>query len=121
MLKCGTVANADQTLRATLALAEEIVRRVPAQRLKIINIAHTLDPSSPISEDPDRFGVSEISLRTFSDYLRYGERCATAQPWTFDEGERGFSMPGRDLPAMAQRWDALAARYPEQIYGVPRH
>ena len=41
--------------------------------------------------------------RPLADYLAYGRG---PRPWRFTPGERGFVVPGRDLPAMVI-WAAL--------------
>ncbi|MCB9765091.1 MAG: cobalamin B12-binding domain-containing protein [Alphaproteobacteria bacterium] len=90
------------TLEATVALAERILDRLPPDRVRVMNICHTLDPASPLLRDPDGHGVTEVRLRTLADYVAYGQ---APRPFTFEEGERGFVVPGRDLRGMVQRWD----------------
>ncbi|MCB9796054.1 MAG: hypothetical protein H6741_25435 [Alphaproteobacteria bacterium] len=106
-----------RTLEATCALTERVLDRAPAGLLRVINICHSLDPASPLLRDPDEHGVSEITLRSLADYVAYGRR---PRPFGWSQAERGFVLPGRDLEAMAARWDALAAAHPGRVFAVPR-
>ena len=90
------------------------------ERVRAINIAHTLDPASPMVSDPDAFGIERITLRSFQDYLDYGRRIAEQGPDVLDEARRGFVIAGRDLRSMGARWDALADRHPGVLERVPR-
>jgi hypothetical protein len=111
----------DRTLAATVDLVERCIDLVGPERLRAINIGHTLDPVSPMLRDPATFGIDEITLRSFADYLDYGRRQGSGRPWSFEEAPRGFVVRGRDLAAMAARWDGLAARHPGVVVPVPRY
>ena len=93
----------DQTLGETLSLTRRLLDLAPPGRLRIANICHTLDPGSPMTEGEGDFGGT-LQFRALADWVEHG---CQPRPWRFVEGERGFSMPGRDLGGMVQRWDAL--------------
>lgn len=103
----------EHTLPATLDLTRRLLDRAPPGLLRIISICHTLDPGSPLAEA----GGLEIGFHRLEDWVAHGRQ---PRPWTFYEGERGFSMPGRDLPAMVGRWDALCAETDGVLIPVPR-
>lgn len=110
----------DRTIQETVALAERILSAFPVERLRLIDIAHTLDPASPMLRAPSVFGIERVTLRSFADYVAYGRRLGAAGPAVLDEASRGFVIPGRNLPEMAAAWDALAARHPGVVVPVPR-
>lgn len=107
----------DATFGETLALAEQIAARTRPDRVRQIAICHTLDPSSPMLQQPERYGIAEIRLRTLADYVAHG---LGERPWQFLEAERGFVVGGRDLAGMVGRWDVLAERHAGAVYAVPR-
>lgn len=102
-----------RTLGATLDLARRLHDRAPPGLLRVISICHTLDPGSPLAEA----GGVEIGFHRLEDWVDHGRQ---PRPWTFYEGERGFSMPGRDLSAMVARWDALCVDTDGVLIPVPR-
>lgn len=104
------------TLDQTLALAQRLLELAPRGLLRIANICHTLDPGSPMIEGAPGFG-GEPHFRTLADWVEHGRQ---PRPWRFVEGERGFSMPGRDLGALVRRWDALAEGSDGLLIPVPR-
>ena len=106
----------ERALEHTVALAQTIVARAPADRVRVANICHTLDPAAPMAEDPDSHGVAGVGMRRLADWVAYGR---SPRPWRFTEEERGFWTGGRDLSAMVGRWDA-AARGSGAIIPVPR-
>ena len=105
------------TLSATIDLSRRILDQDRRGLVRIMNICHSLDPASPLSDEPALQGGVEIGTRSLADYLAHGR---APRPWTFREGERGFAVPGRDLPVMVARWDALCAQDPERLIAVPR-
>lgn len=95
----------ERTLSETLALADRLLDAAPPGLLRVANICHTLDPASPMTEGAGGFGGA-LQFRRLADWVEHGRQ---PRPWRFVEGERGFSMPGRDLAAMVRRWDARCA------------
>lgn len=108
----------EHTVLETVALVRRLRALVPADRFRTISICHTIDPRSPMADRPEAFGIADVSLRSFDDYVAYARG---PRPFTFAAGERGFVLRApRDLPAMVATWDALAAESPGQVYAVPR-
>ena len=70
-----------------------------------------------MAEDPVAFGIAETRFRTLADWVALGRQ---PRPWTFYEGERGFSVTGRDLAEMVSRWDAFCEGYNGLVIAVPR-
>jgi radical SAM superfamily enzyme YgiQ (UPF0313 family) len=109
----------DKAFRQTLRVAQRIRRSYPTHMLKIINMAHTLDPCSPMSRKPQRFAV-DVGLRTFKDYHRYCEQTLAIQagegPWK----ARGFAYrKDRSLPRMVRQWNDFCAEEPSSCFRVP--
>lgn len=108
----------EQTLSETVALARRLLDQPHPERIRAINIAHTVDPMSPMAMRPGDFGVSQLRLHSLDDYIA---QATGPRPFTFAAGERGFELAAsRDLPAMVAAWDALASEDPRRIYRVPR-
>lgn len=110
------------TFRETLRMAEEICRRYPPHLLRMINKCHTIDPVSPMSETPTRFGVRP-EFKTFLDYYQYCE-CTAWQARHVTRGSlRGFTtakLHPNQIEQMAQEWDAFAASQEARCFPVPR-
>jgi len=110
------------TFRETLRVAEEICRRYPSHLLRMINKCHTIDPVSPMSETPTRFGVRP-EFKTFLDYYQYCE-CTAWQARHVTRGSlRGFTttkLGPSQIEQMAQEWDAFAESQEAQCFPVPR-
>jgi radical SAM superfamily enzyme YgiQ (UPF0313 family) len=106
----------------TLQLADEIGRFYPPELLRMLNTCHTLDPASPMSENPERF-AAQVGYRTFQDYYTYC-RGTGWQPRTVIRGQhRGFDVIGRPpevIEGMARQWDEFAAQQPYNCAPVPR-
>jgi radical SAM superfamily enzyme YgiQ (UPF0313 family) len=95
----------DETIFESIDLAERIYEYYPSSLLKIINSLHTLDPCSPLSTHPDRFGVQK-EMHTFSDYYEYCEATYVNNPQARTEAFRGFRwLEERSLQAMSDAWD----------------
>ncbi len=108
----------ERSFQQTLDFTRELIDLSPHGRVRAINIAHTLDPLSPMSSSPDDFGISAIYLRSFADYSR---AAIGPRPFQFVENERGFSLKKpRNLRAMVELWDELSATMPSVVYSVPR-
>lgn len=112
----------ERAFQKTLRLAERIGRSYPAPLLKMINMVHTLDPCSPMSREPDRFGI-QVELHSFRDYYEY---CRTTldippveEPWK----ERGFTFrgdQGRTLDLITRQWDKFCDGKRFSSFKVPR-
>lgn len=111
-----------QTFKETIALAEQIGKRYPPHLLRMLNPCHTLDPVSPMSRQPDAFGMA-VHYRTFQDYYSYCKGTGW-QPRYVTRGEhRGFEMEGRParmVEQMAQIWDLFAKAQRFRCFPVPR-
>ncbi|MCL4859971.1 MAG: radical SAM protein [Caldilineaceae bacterium] len=111
-----------QTFKETLALADQIGKRYPPHLLRMLNPCHTLDPVSPMSRQPDAFGMT-VHYRTFQDYYNYCKGTGW-QPRYVTRGEhRGFEMEGRPasmVEQMAQIWDLFAKAQRFRCFPVPR-
>lgn len=105
------------TIEHTVELARRLVDAAPAGLVRTINIAHTIDPRSPMSENPSAHGISEVYLHTLADYVAHAQ---SPRPFSFARGERGFVVEGRCLETMAERWDAMAASVGPAVIAVPR-
>jgi radical SAM superfamily enzyme YgiQ (UPF0313 family) len=111
-----------QTFKETLALANEIGKRYPAHLLRMLNPCHTLDPMSPMSLQPDAFGMT-VHYKRFMDYYNYCKGTSW-QPRFVTRGEhRGFEMngrPTRTVEQVAQIWDLFAKTQKFRCFPVPR-
>ena len=108
----------EQSIQQTVELTRQLLDVAHPERVRAINIAHTLDPMSPMSLRPEAHGIAEVHLRSLDDYIR---QATGPRPFTFAPGERGFVLQQpRDLAAMVATWDALADEAPSRIYRVPR-
>ena len=108
----------EQSIQQTVELTRQLLDVAHPERVRAINIAHTLDPMSPMSLRPEAHGIADVHLRSLDDYIR---QATGPRPFTFAPGERGFTLEQpRDLVAMVGAWDALADEAPGRIYRVPR-
>ncbi len=111
-----------KTFKRTLELAQAVGQVYPSHLLRMLNPCHTLDPMSPMSLQPEQFGM-QVAYRTFADYYNYC-RATGWQPRNVTRGEhRGFEMAGRPaqtVEQMAQIWDLFAAQQPFRCFPVPR-
>jgi len=110
------------TFKETLALAHEIGKTYPHHLLRMLNPCHTLDPLSPMSRQPEAFGMT-VQYKTFMDYYTYCQGTGW-QPRQVVRGQhRGFEMKGRPTPVveqMAQIWDMFAQQQKFRCFPVPR-
>jgi len=111
-----------KTFKRTLELAQAVGQAYPSHLLRMLNPCHTLDPMSPMSRNPEQFGM-EVAYRTFADYYNYC-RATGWQPRNVLRGQhRGFEMKGRPtktVEQMAQIWDLFAEQQPFRCFPVPR-
>ncbi|MBI3957788.1 MAG: radical SAM protein [Chloroflexi bacterium] len=109
-----------QTFKSTLQLAHEVGKVYPHHLLRMLNPCHTLDPVSPMSRQPEAFGMT-VHYRTFMDYYNYCKGTGW-QPRHVVRGQhRGFEMNGRPAPVveqMAQVWDMFARQQPFRCFPV---
>jgi hypothetical protein len=85
----------------------------------MINMAHTLDPCSPMSRKPGRYAI-DTGLHSFRDYYEYCQQTLAIQagegPWKV----RGFAYrKDRSLQKMAGQWNAFCAGQPASCFRVP--
>lgn len=110
------------TFRETLKLAEQVGQAYPADRLRMLNPCHTIDPMSPMSRLPGHFKI-HVEYNTFRDYYEY---CRTTawEPRFVQRGEkRGFAMEGRPtqtVEQMARIWDMFAQSQRFRCFPVAR-
>jgi hypothetical protein len=109
----------ERAFRKTMQVALRIRSIYPPHLLKMINMAHTLDPCSPMSRKPRRFTIG-IGLRSFMDYHKYCEQTLAIQagegPWK----ARGFAYrKNRSLHKMVQGWNDFCAEQPNSCFRVP--
>jgi radical SAM superfamily enzyme YgiQ (UPF0313 family) len=98
----------DETIQETVELAKQIYGLYPSSLLKILTSCHTIDPLSPMSQHPERFGV-EVKMRTFMDFYTYCRETQLGTPDARTGAWRGFEWEGeqtRSLALMADLWDA---------------
>lgn len=111
-----------QTFKETLALADQIGRTYPHHLLRMLNPCHTLDPVSPMSRQPEKFGM-EVHYQTFMDYYNYCKGTAWQPRHVIRGQHRGFEMqdrPTKTVEQMAQIWDMFAKAQKFRCFPVPR-
>lgn len=110
------------TFKETLQLAYAIGQTYPPHLLRMLNPCHTLDPLSPMSRQPEAYGMT-VQYKTFMDYYNYCKGTAW-QPRQMLRGQhRGFEMHGRPtqlVEQMAQMWDLFASKQNFRCFPVPR-
>ena len=109
----------EKAFRQTLRVAQRIRGSYPPHLLKMINMAHTLDPCSPMSRKPRHYTI-DIGLRSFEDYYQYCKQTLAIQagegPWKV----RGFAYrKDRSLPKMVRQWNDFCAEQPSSCFRVP--
>jgi hypothetical protein len=109
----------EKAFRQTMRVAGRIRRSHPPDLLKMVNMAHTLDPCSPISRRPQRFSI-DIGLRSCMDYFKYCEQTLAIQagegPWKV----RGFAYhKDWSLRKMVRQWNEFCAEEPSSCFRVP--
>jgi tRNA A37 methylthiotransferase MiaB len=111
-----------ETFRKTLELAQRVGEVYPPHLLRMLNPCHTLDPVSPMSRQPEAFGMV-VHYRTFMDYFNYC-RGTGWQPRQVIRGQhRGYEMVGRPaqvVEEMAQVWDRFAQAQKFRCFPVPK-
>jgi radical SAM superfamily enzyme YgiQ (UPF0313 family) len=109
----------EETIYESIDLAERVYDFYPSSLLKIINSLHTLDPCSPLSERPERYGV-EKSLFTFQDYYDYCKATFLNDPRSRTEAHRGFApLKSRAIEAMSDAWDAARLGRESSWWPIP--
>jgi len=106
----------------TIALARRILETVPPSMVDLLNMCHTLDPLSPMSTQPDAYGV-RTSLHAFRDYYDYCRRTARGAEAARRGISRGFWPGGADrevLGRIADRWDREGAPHAPSWHPIPR-
>jgi len=95
----------EETLRRTIFLTNAIGRAYPPQLLTVYNQPHTVDPYSPMSREPERYGI-KVTYQTFDDYVQYCRRTAVEKPGVMGINDRGFAASVRS-PQVEKRMQAL--------------
>jgi radical SAM superfamily enzyme YgiQ (UPF0313 family) len=96
-----------ETFQQTLALARQILDLYPAHLVKLLDTLHTLDPLSPMSVQPENYGIC-VSATDFADYYHYCALTSLASPEARMGIHRGFvGVPPQSIQAMANQWDKL--------------
>ena len=98
----------EQTFDKAIALAERVYSFYPLHLLRIINSYHTVDPLSPMSIHPEKYGV-EVSMSSFADFYKYCQLTCCNEPGARTGMHRGYRSVGPrvgSLRAMADKWDA---------------
>jgi len=111
----------EQAFVHTIRLARQIVRYYPKELLRMHNMCHTVDPQSPMSLMPDRYGI-RVEMHSFMDYYHYCQRTAYARRDIARGSWRGFRDMNRsqyEVEAMARRWDAFCSEEEFRCYRVP--
>ncbi|MCD6520733.1 MAG: radical SAM protein, partial [Anaerolineae bacterium] len=103
-----------RTLRKTISITHHIGKLYPSSLLMVYNQPHTLDPCSPMSRDPQKFGL-RIKLKTFQDYVDYCRLTAIEQPGVLGLAYKGFEWLGRtreEESRMQAMWSSFAQSAP---------
>ena len=111
-----------QTFKKTLQLADQIGKTYPHHLLRMLNPCHTLDPMSPMSRQPDNFGMN-VHFTRFQDYYNYCKGTGWEPRKVVRGQHRGFEMasrPTRIVEQMAQIWDVFAQAQQFRCFPVPR-
>ncbi|HOT93084.1 MAG TPA: SEC-C metal-binding domain-containing protein [Anaerolineae bacterium] len=110
-----------ETLRESIALAQEICRLYPPSRIRILNSCHTLDPLSPMAVLPEKYAI-HVTMRTFDDWYTYCYETQLGGAASRTEMYRGFVLQdstARTLEAMADAWDAARQGHEESWWPIP--
>ena len=110
-----------QTFKQTLYLADAIGKQYPPHLLRMLNPCHTLDPVSPMSRQPDAFGL-EVHYQSFMDYYTYCKGTGWLPRQVIRGQHRGYEMVGRPattVEQMAQIWDLFAKQQKFRCFPVP--
>jgi hypothetical protein len=111
----------EQTMQESVDLAERIYQFYPPTLLKILTSSHTMDPLSPMSVRPAKYGI-DVSMSSFMDYYAYCRDTQLAAVEARGEAHRGFvpSDPGaRSLETMADVWDRARQGRESSWWPVP--
>lgn len=110
-----------ETLKETIALAEQLCQLYPPSRIRIMNSCHTLDPLSPMAVYPEKYAI-DVTMRTFADWYTYCRDTQLGGPAARTELHRGFALSdpeGRALEAMANAWDTARAAHESCWWPIP--
>ncbi|MBN2393183.1 MAG: radical SAM protein [Anaerolineae bacterium] len=111
----------DETLKDSIALAEEMCQLYPPSRIRILNSCHTLDPLSPMAVYPEKYAI-DVTMRNFDDWYTYCRDTQLGGPEARTEAHRGFvpsDQASRSLEAMADAWDAARAAHESCWWPIP--
>jgi radical SAM superfamily enzyme YgiQ (UPF0313 family) len=111
----------DETLKDSIALAEEMCQLYPPSRIRILNSCHTLDPLSPMAVYPEKYAI-DVTMRNFDDWYTYCRDTQLSGPEARTEAHRGFVLSdqaSRSLEAMADAWDAARTAHESCWWPIP--
>jgi radical SAM superfamily enzyme YgiQ (UPF0313 family) len=111
----------ETTFTETIDLANLIYDFYPHHLMKILNTIHTIDPLSPMSTQPEKFGI-ESNMSTFMDYYSYCENTQLSLPEAKTEKLRGFKLAEpekRVLEKMVQNWERHRTGKEKSWWPVP--
>ncbi len=111
----------EEAIQQTIKLAQSIYNMYPHSKLKILNSCHTVEPLSPMTQHPGRYGV-DIQWRTFRDWYEYCRNTQLQLPGARTGEWRGFDLlppATRSVEAMADAWDAAADGHEATWWPIP--
>jgi hypothetical protein len=111
----------ERAMQQSVALAEKIYEIYPPSLLKILTSSHTMDPLSPMSAHPAKYGI-EVSMSSFADYYNYCRDTQLTAPEARGEAHRGFvpaDPDARSLESMADAWDRARRGRESSWWPVP--
>jgi radical SAM superfamily enzyme YgiQ (UPF0313 family) len=110
-----------ETLKESIALAEELCQLYPPSRIRILSSCHTLDPLSPMAVYPEKYAI-DVTMHSFADWYTYCRETQLGGPSARTEMHRGFvphDPASRSLEAMADAWDAARQGHEECWWPIP--
>ncbi|MBN1874197.1 MAG: SEC-C domain-containing protein [Anaerolineae bacterium] len=110
-----------ETLKDSIALAQEICKLYPSSQTRILSSCHTLDPLSPMAVHPEKYAI-RVTMCSFNDWYMYCRDTQLGGPAARTEAHRGFMLhdpAARDLEAMADAWDAARQGYEDSWWPIP--
>ncbi|HOT93085.1 MAG TPA: radical SAM protein [Anaerolineae bacterium] len=111
----------EEAIRQTISLAQSVYDMYPHSKLKILNSCHTVEPLSPMTQHPGRYGV-DVQWRTFHDWYEYCRNTQLQLPGARTGEWRGFDLlppATRSVEAMANAWDAAADGHEATWWPIP--
>ena len=110
-----------ETLKESIALAEEICQLYPPSRIRILSSCHTLDPLSPMAIYPEKYAI-DVTMHHFNAWYNYCRETQLGGVAARTEMNRGFVLrdqAARSLETMADAWDAAREGHEECWWPIP--